>query len=134
MLQWLLYKQEVRPLIRAKASCCNDTTHTYTCSYSLWLHIYSNTHTHTHNHTSLLLTQAYMHTYQMGDGCDGGVSLKRDRSSLTRTGTCKRRTEKREGKRALEMAFMVLDYLSFSELTRVRETSRFKKLELVQRL
>jgi len=24
-----------------------------------------------------------MHTYQMGDGCDGAVSLKRDRSSLT---------------------------------------------------
>lgn len=70
----------------------------------------------------------------MGDGCDGAVSLKRDRSSLTRTGTRKRRTEKREGKRAIEMAFMVLDYLSFSELTRVRETSRFKKLELVQRL
>ncbi len=64
-LQWLLYKQDVRPLIRAKASCCNDTTHTYICSYSLWLHHYSNTHTHTHNHTSLLLpptqTSIYAH-------------------------------------------------------------------------
>lgn len=24
-----------------------------------------------------------MHTYQMGDGCEGGVLLKRDRSSIT---------------------------------------------------
>jgi len=29
------------------------------------------------------LAHTYMHTYQMGDGCDGAVSLKRDRSSLT---------------------------------------------------
>lgn len=34
----------------------------------------------------------------------------------------------REGER---WVFMVLDYLSFSELKRVRETSRFEKLELI---
>lgn len=76
LLQRLLYKQEVRPLIRVKASCWNDNTHSYTCTYSPG-YMYA----HTHKHTSLPLppssTHTYMHTYQMGDGCDGAVSLKK---------------------------------------------------------